>query len=87
MGSVYLVTRVIQIVCVCGSQNTENYVWFESSVSDCEDFCLLEYNASCRVTEAVLLLGLLFNPEGGSYMFLRIVACVSQDCTALCPRR
>jgi hypothetical protein len=52
----------------------ENYVWFESSVSDCEEFCFLGYNASFRMTEADLLLGLLFNPEGGSDMFLRIVA-------------
>lgn len=74
MGRVYIVTRVIQFVCVCGSQKTENYVWFESSVSDCEDFCLLRYNASCRMAEANLLLGLLFNPEGGSDMFLRIFA-------------
>jgi hypothetical protein len=40
----------------------------------------------CRI-HAGLLLGLLFDPEDGSDMLSRNVGRLSQDCTALYPRR
>jgi hypothetical protein len=49
-----------------------------------EQTCLKTISNVCSISD--VLIGLLFGPEAGSELFLRIVSCLSTDYTVLCSR-